>query len=106
MSDLDLMIACTSLKRAVLGTLSDPVNDPDKGCGDAVVQVGAALATLKPNEEMILTMRFGINRPQKMTLVDIGERLNISKDRVRFMEARAIRKLRHYTRKSIWQMTV
>ncbi len=55
----------------------------------------AALLKLTPREERVLRMRFGINLPRDMTLESIGEQLNLSGDRIRIIESRALRKLQH-----------
>ena len=53
------------------------------------------LNTLSEREASILKMRFGIGVKQPQTLEDVGEILNISKERVRQIEGKALRKLRH-----------
>jgi RNA polymerase primary sigma factor len=53
------------------------------------------LNTLSEREASILKMRFGIGVKQPQTLEDVGEILNISKERVRQLEGKALRKLRH-----------
>lgn len=58
-----------------------------------------ALKTLSEREEIVLKMRFGIGSDQKEhTLEEIGKMMHITKERIRQIEARAIRKLRHPSR--------
>jgi len=53
------------------------------------------LATLKPREERVLRKRFGIGLPTDYTLEEIGVEYSITKERVRQIEAKALRKLKH-----------
>jgi len=61
-------------------------------------QVDLALATLDPREQLVLSMRFGLDDDQTRTLEEVGRELRITKERVRQLEARAIRKLRGSSR--------
>jgi RNA polymerase sigma factor (sigma-70 family) len=61
-------------------------------------QINQALRTLTPREEKIITMRFGIEDGKERTLDEIGEAFNICGQRVRQIEQRAMRKLRHPSR--------
>ena len=49
------------------------------------------LASLSSGEESIITSRFGIDGIEKMTLMSIGQKMNISKERVRQLEKKAMR---------------
>jgi RNA polymerase primary sigma factor len=53
------------------------------------------LSTLNPREEKILRMRFGIGEKTDYTLEEVGKVFGISRERVRQIEERALRKLRH-----------
>ena len=57
--------------------------------------VTASLATLKPREERVLRKRFGIGLPTDYTLEEIGKELSVTKERIRGIEAKALRKLKH-----------
>ena len=52
------------------------------------------MAELSQQQQQVLTMRFGLNDSQPLTLAKIGEMLNISRERVRQIEREAIAKLR------------
>ena len=54
-----------------------------------------ALATLKPREERILRQRFGIGLPTDYTLEEIGKGFSVTTERIRQIEAKALRKLKH-----------
>jgi len=53
-----------------------------------------ALSTLSPREEKILRMRFGIEENNEYTLEEIGKVFNITRERIRQIEARALKKLK------------
>lgn len=57
--------------------------------------VDRLLGTLKAKDERILRLRFGIGVPDSMTLEEIGLRLNVTRERIRQLEAAAIRQLKH-----------
>ena len=58
-------------------------------------QAQRLLSTLTPREEKILRMRFGIGEKTDYTLEEVGKQFGISRERVRQIEERALRKLRH-----------
>ncbi len=61
-------------------------------------QTSRVLASLTPREERVLRMRFGIGEKQDYTLEEVGRVLGVTRERVRQIEAKAIRRLRHPTR--------
>ena len=56
------------------------------------------LATLRPREEQILRMRFGIALKTEYTLEEVGKQFAVTRERIRQIEAKALRKLRQTTR--------
>ena len=56
------------------------------------------LATLTPREERVLRMRFGIDMNTDHTLEEVGKQFDVTRERIRQIEAKALRKLRHPTR--------
>ena len=57
-------------------------------------QIAEVLHTLSPREEQVIRMRFGLTDGQPHTLEDVGAYFNITRERIRQIEAKAIRKLR------------
>ncbi len=62
---------------------------------DLTTQVERALATLSPKEKEILRLRFGIGEEGEHTLEEVGKRFEVTRERIRQIEAKALRKLRH-----------
>ncbi|HEX2484215.1 MAG TPA: RNA polymerase sigma factor RpoD [Myxococcota bacterium] len=86
-------------------SLSDFIED--KGAvnpQEAVVERSLAdqtrfvLATLSPREEKVLKMRFGIGEQSNHTLEEVGQDFEVTRERIRQIEAKALRKLRHPSR--------
>jgi len=76
----------------------------DKGAGspndslivqDLTTQVERALSTLSPKEKKILRLRFGIGEDGEHTLEEVGKRFAVTRERIRQIETKALRKLRH-----------
>jgi RNA polymerase primary sigma factor len=71
---------------------------------DAVVNINLqeqtkkVLATLTPREEQVLRMRFGIGEKSDHTLEEVGQKFTVTRERIRQIEAKALRKLRHPSR--------
>jgi RNA polymerase primary sigma factor len=61
-------------------------------------QTRKVLATLTPREEKVLRMRFGIGEKADHTLEEVGQDFAVTRERIRQIEAKALRKLRHPTR--------
>ena len=53
------------------------------------------LGTLTPREEKVLKLRFGLDDGRARTLEEVGKRFNVTRERIRQIEAKALRKLRH-----------
>ncbi len=98
-------------------SLDTPFSDDDKNCLLDVIEdnkqespdkdlmrdslreeVLAALETLKDREKDVIKMYFGIGRDYALTLNEIGEEFNLTRERVRQIKEKAIRRLRHKSR--------
>ena len=62
---------------------------------DLTTQVERALSMLSPKEKEILRLRFGIGEEGEHTLEEVGKRFEVTRERIRQIEAKALRKLRH-----------
>ncbi|MCR9028967.1 sigma-70 family RNA polymerase sigma factor [Citrobacter amalonaticus] len=63
-------------------------------------QISSVLDTLLPREAQIIKMRFGIGMTQDFTLEEVGKQFDVTRERIRQIEAKALRKLRHHSRAS------
>ena len=61
-------------------------------------QARKAMATLTPREEQVLRLRFGIDEERDHTLEEVGHQFAVTRERIRQIEAKALRKLRHPSR--------
>ena len=61
-------------------------------------QIKEVLHTLTPREEHVLKLRYGLNDGRTHTLEEVGKEFNITRERIRQIEAKALRKLRHPSR--------
>ncbi len=61
-------------------------------------QLGDVLSTLTPREEKVLKLRFGLEDGRSRTLEEVGKEFNVTRERIRQIEAKALRKLRHPSR--------
>ncbi len=61
-------------------------------------QLVEVLSTLTPREERVLKLRFGIEDGRTRTLEEVGKEFNVTRERIRQIEAKALRKLRHPSR--------
>ena len=80
---------------------------PDEEAGVPVDEAGRqllrrelmnVLKSLTPREERVLTLRFGLEDGQARTLEELGKEFNVTRERIRQIEAKALRKLRHPSR--------
>jgi RNA polymerase primary sigma factor len=85
-----------------LGDLLEDKTNPSPA--DTVIRLSlkeeteSALKTLTPREEKILKMRFGLEGDQTHTLEEVGSELELTRERIRQLEGRALRSLRHPSR--------
>jgi RNA polymerase primary sigma factor len=74
---------------------------------DAIIQSNLretttrTLALLRPREERVLRMRFGIGMNTENTLEEVGRQFSLTRERIRQIEAKALRKLKHPSRSKI-----
>ena len=61
-------------------------------------QLAEVLATLTPREEKVLRLRFGLEDGRQRTLEEVGKEFDVTRERIRQIEAKALRKLRHPSR--------
>ncbi len=61
-------------------------------------QTASVLQTLTPREEQVIRLRFGIGDGSEHTLEEVGQRFSVTRERIRQIEAKALRKLRHPSR--------
>jgi RNA polymerase primary sigma factor len=85
--------------------LQELVEDPTAPVPDANVErkevslaISRVLQTLTPKEETVIRMRFGIGMKKEHTLEEVGRHLAVTRERIRQIEAKALKKLRHANR--------
>ncbi|MEW6221429.1 MAG: sigma-70 family RNA polymerase sigma factor [Thermodesulfobacteriota bacterium] len=113
---MDKILAILEASREPI-SLETPVGDDDSTLGDFLEnqesvspyeavkgqelaeRVNGILATLSPREEKIIRLRFGIGEDAEYTLEEIGKRFNVSRERIRQIEKKALNRLRHSSRR-------
>ena len=113
---MDKILAILEASREPI-SLETPVGDDDSTLGDFLEnkesaspyesvknselsdQVKTILMTLSPREEKIIRLRFGIGEDAEFTLEEIGKRFNVSRERIRQIEKKALNRLRHSSRR-------
>lgn len=78
---------------SLLQTMSDPEGDPADEV-DRDETIGKLLESLRPREQRVLALRFGLGGGPKLSLSQVGKVLEVSKERVRQIQDRALEKLR------------
>ena len=78
----------------------DKVCEPSEAASFTLLkeQLVDVLSTLTPREEKVLKLRFGIEDGRTRTLEEVGKEFNVTRERIRQIEAKALRKLRHPSR--------
>jgi RNA polymerase primary sigma factor len=61
-------------------------------------QIDAVLSSLSPREQRVLQLRFGLEDGRSRTMEEVGKEFNVTRERIRQIEAKALRKLRHPSR--------
>ncbi|MFU8818818.1 MAG: RNA polymerase sigma factor RpoD [Desulfurivibrio sp.] len=87
--------------------LSDFIEDADSTAPDEATiydnlqdNLRRVLKTLTPREEKVLRMRFGLDTALDLTLEEVGENFAVTRERIRQIEAKALKKLQHSSRRS------
>ncbi len=79
---------------------ADAVSPHDATIKDNLRQnLNKVLSTLTPREERVLRMRFGIDNEVDLTLEEVGKNFSVTRERIRQIEAKALKKLKHPNRK-------
>lgn len=80
-----------------------PVVDPEEVVAQHELHtvVTAVLDSLTKREAQVLRMRFGIDLPSDMTLDEVGRNFDVTRERIRQIEAKALRKIKHPTRRDV-----
>ena len=78
----------------------DTIVGPEEAAAYAVLQdqISRLLDTLTEREQRVLTLRFGLRDGRTRTLEEVGKEFNVTRERIRQIEAKALRKLRHPSR--------
>jgi len=78
----------------------DQAPSPDDAASNAMLkeQLDEVLATLTDREARVMRMRYGLENGKQQTLEDVGRALGVTRERIRQIEAKALRKLKHYSR--------
>ena len=78
----------------------EDVSEPSEAASFTLLkeQLVEVLSTLTPREEKVLKLRFGIEDGRTRTLEEVGKEFNVTRERIRQIEAKALRKLRHPSR--------
>jgi RNA polymerase primary sigma factor len=77
-----------------IGEFLVPTDDENSPADDAQLSVGDLVKTLGPREQLILKLRFGLGGESPRTLIEVSKVLGVSKERVRQIQNRALKKLR------------
>ena len=88
----DLMQISTSLRMDAL-----PLDDR-KMLNDFSSAIKQVMLTLTPKEQRVLDLRYGLTHGEESTLEEVGNAFNLSRERIRHIEAKAIRKMKHPAR--------
>ncbi len=78
----------------------DNIMGPEDAASYAILrdQISKLLNTLTEREQRVLVLRFGLNDGRSRTLEEVGKEFNVTRERIRQIEAKALRKLRHPSR--------
>ena len=84
---------------------AEGASDPAELASETLMreQIRKAISTLTPREQRVLELRYGLNDGRSRTLEEVGLEFGVTRERIRQIESKAIRKLRHPTRSRIFQ---
>jgi len=87
-----------------LADTARPTAEDELSAKELKSTITEALSTLTPREERVLRKRFGIGLPTDYTLEEIGKGFLVTKERIRMIEVKALRKLKAYYKVFSWQI--
>jgi RNA polymerase primary sigma factor len=97
--DVELVDECDSVLRRYLSVPSSDAQPDDIALDGQVSNVvGQILSELTAREARVIRLRFGIGTEDSMTLEEVGKEYGVTRERIRQIEAKALRKLRHPSR--------
>jgi RNA polymerase primary sigma factor len=84
---------------------AEGASDPAELASETLMreQIRKAISTLTPREQRVLELRYGLDDGRSRTLEEVGLEFGVTRERIRQIESKAIRKLRHPTRSRIFQ---
>ena len=85
----------------VLNSDDSPNPDDDLMVDSLRTEIERSLATLTPREGDVIRLYFGLNGQHPLTLEEIGEKFDLTRERVRQIKEKAIRRLKHTSRSKI-----
>ena len=99
MISLDAQVASSDNDRTSVSDFieDDRYDNPDEEAISNAMKrdIGKVLNTLKPNEAKVLSLRYGLNGTRPMSLKEVGDTCNLTKERIRQIEKHAIVRMRH-----------
>ncbi|MDY5831107.1 MAG: sigma-70 family RNA polymerase sigma factor, partial [Treponema sp.] len=103
MISLDQEIDSSDSSATMIDFIEDKINPrPEDECLNNSLkdELDKAMSSLKPVERRVLRMRYGLDGEKEMSLQEIGDRFNLTKERIRQIEKKAIVRMQHPVRKN------
>lgn len=94
--EIDAVHDCIEANAQDQFTARDPMNEVEDL--QVIGAVDQLLGMLKPKEQLVLRMRFGIGVQDSMTLEEVGVRLDVTRERIRQIESKALRRVKNFAR--------
>ncbi|HAK68452.1 MAG TPA: RNA polymerase subunit sigma [Treponema sp.] len=102
MVSLDMQVPGDGAQKRTLGDFleDNTVPSPDEQAMNTAMkeELNSVLKTLRPNEEKVLRLRYGLNGEKPMSLKEVGDVCNLTKERIRQIEKRALVRMQHPVR--------